>query len=101
MAAARILGGQADAAVLDELITGLDGDEVQRRNGCALALAHSTDRRALDALVNQCRKRNFAFRWQMGEALGRAGNGDVKDALLALLKDEDWQVQEMAVIGAA
>ena len=95
-AAARVLG--PDPAVLDELITGLEGDQDQRRIGCALALAHSSDPRALDALADQCRKRNIAFRWQVAGALGLAGNGDAQDALLVLLKDEDWQVREMAVV---
>jgi HEAT repeat protein len=102
MAAAKILGPAGEKAILDELIAALDGDDLQQRKGCVLALAHSSQPRAFDALMAQCAKRNFAFRWQVGEAIGQAHNRRFIPMMLAALrKDADWHVQEVAAVTLA
>jgi len=102
MIAAKALGRSGDPDIFPALMEGLEGDDRQRRIGSALALAHSPDPRAFDALGEQCRKRNFAFRWLVGEAIGRANNLRFKDQLLAALsRGDDWRVQEVAAVALA
>ena len=102
LAAAKVLGLKDDSTILDELIAGLESNDVQVREGHALALAHRSELRAFDALAAQCPRRNFAFRWQVGEAIGRAHNRRfVPKMLEALREDTDWRVQEVAVVALA
>ena len=102
LAAAKILGPRDDPAIRGELIEGLDSDDVPLRKGCVLALAHSLNSQAIEALAAQCKKRNFAFRWQVSEAIGRAGNRAVVPVLLQMLRGgADWRAQEMAIMALA
>ena len=102
LAAAKVLGSKDDSTILDELIAGLKSNDVQICKGHALALAHRSELRAFDALAAQCPKRNFAFRWQVGEAIGQAHNRRfVPKMLEALREDADWRVQEVAVVALA
>ena len=88
-----------DPVVLDALITGLDSDSVEMRIGTALALAHHPSARAFDALMARCRKRNFAFRWHVGEAIGLAQNRHFIPMMLAAVREgADWRVQEVSVV---
>ena len=100
--AAGILGRRDDDALIEQLITGLKSDELQRRSGCVLALAQSADPRVFDALAEQCRRGNLAFRWQVAEAIGRARNRSMIPRMLTSVhKGDDWQVQEVAVLALA
>lgn len=101
-AAASALAARADEALLEDLTRGLEGDDVTLRRGCVLALARATHERAYQVLAAQCRRSRFAFRWQVGEAIGRARNRRFIPLMqAALLEGDDWQVQEVAVLALA
>ena len=102
LAAAKVLAEMKDPAVLDALITALDGDDVNGRMGSVLALARHADARAFDALMARCEKRNFAFRWQVGEAIATAANRAFIPIMLDRVKQgADWRVQEVSVVALA
>ena len=102
LAAAKLLAEMKDPAVLDELITGLDHDDLHARKGSVLALAHHSDARAFDALMARCEKRNFAFRWQVGDAIATAANRAFIPLMLDTVQQgADWRVQEVSVVALA
>ena len=58
--------------------------------------------RAFDALVARCKKRNFAFRWEVGEAIATAANRAYIPMMLDTVKQgADWRVQEVSVVALA
>ncbi len=102
VAAANVLAATTDAETLDELITGLDSDDINKHMGSVLALARHADARAFDALMARCEKRNFAFRWQVADAIGDAENRAFIPLMLDRVKQgADWRVQEVAVVALA
>ena len=99
LTAAKALATTAAAKILDELIAGLDRDEPEARQGSVLALAYRSETRAYEALMAQCMRRNFAFRWQVGEAIGAAANQAFLPMMLeAVMQGADWRVQEVSVV---
>ncbi|MAE65774.1 MAG: hypothetical protein CMJ18_16010, partial [Phycisphaeraceae bacterium] len=102
LAAAKVLAEMKDPAVLDDLIAGLDHDDLHARKGSVLALARHSDARAFDALMARCKKRNFAFRWEVGEAIATAANRAYIPMMLDTVKQgADWRVQEVSVVALA
>ena len=102
LAAAKVLAEMKDPVVLDELIAGLDHDDLDVRKGSVLALSRHFDARAFDALMARSKKRNFAFRWQVGDAIGTAVNRAFIPMMLDKVKQvADWRVQEVSVVALA
>ncbi len=102
LAAEKALSATKDEAVLNELVAGLDIDDVLIRDGCVLALAHRADARTFDALMTQYANRNFAFRWRVGEAIAAASNQVFIPMMLdKVRKGADWRVQEVSVVALA
>ena len=101
LAAAKVPAEMKDSAILDELIAGLDRDDLHARNGSVLALVRHSNARAFDALMARCKQRNFAFRWQVGEAIANAANRAFIPMMLdAVNQGADWRVQEVSVVVA-